>query len=138
VTVACKAALALLLLLPACAHDPWTRADSYRQAAVAVVQIVDWRQTRHIAKDLEPQRVVYPDGSEVIRAQPRYRYDEANPILGEHPSTSKVDAYFAASIAGNALVSYLLPRDWREGWQYFSLGFEGGVVVYNFKAGISW
>jgi hypothetical protein len=35
---------------------------------------------------------------------------EANPVLGETPSTRAVDGYFAGAIAANALLWWLLPH----------------------------
>jgi hypothetical protein len=59
-----------------------------------------------------------------------------NPILGDHPTAGQVDAYFVGVIAGHAAVSYLLPRGWREGWQYVWIGLEVNQVYRNRSIGI--
>ena len=110
------APILLLLLLSSCAHN-WTRSDTYRQAAVIGLEIIDWRQTRYIAN------------------HPR-EYYEMNPILGEHPSPGRVNTYFATMIAANVAVTALLPPPYRAWWQYISIGTQGFVVIHNFDAGI--
>ena len=126
----------LLLLLSGCASSEWTRGDTYRQTAIIALQGIDWSQTRRIATEQDPQYVDLGGGASVSYAQPRYRHVETNPILGDHPTRGQVDAYFAASIAGNALVSFLLPPKYRAPWQYLSIGFQGAYVVVNFGQGI--
>jgi hypothetical protein len=60
--------------------------------ALAVLLVIDWRQTLVIARN------------------PLLWY-ERNPLLGKHPSPTKVHAYFAASCAFLAGAVYLLPQD---------------------------
>ena len=64
--------------------------DSTLLAATAVMLAADWGQTRDIA------------------AHPEH-FREANHILGPHPSTRRVDAYFAGAIVGTVGLSYVLP-----------------------------
>lgn len=109
--------IAFAIVITGCATGGWTKEDTYRQAAVVAVSAVDWMQTRKIARNPE-------------------RYYELNPILGRHPSEAEVDLYFAASIAAHTAVSMALPPDWREVWQYLSIGFEYSVVAHNFSIGL--
>ena len=109
------AVLLLLASLPACA-DPWTSADTARQAIFTGLAVVDWAQTRRIAR------------------QPVYY--EMNPVLGSHPSVGQVDAYFAGAIVGHAAVSYLLPAGWRAGWQYVWIGIEAQKTYHNRSIGL--
>jgi hypothetical protein len=105
------------LFLSGCANGGWSTEDSYRQAGVIALSGVDWMQTRKIAKN--------PD-----------KYYEKNPLLGEHPSTEKVDVYFAASIAANTAIAMALPPEYRKWFQYVSIGVEAGVVANNFSIGL--
>jgi hypothetical protein len=98
--------------------DEWTSADSYREAAYLVVDAVDWVQTRNIARN------------------PIYHH-ENNPILGRHPSVKQVDKYFAFEAIANFGIAYVLPKDWRAGLQYVSIGVEIDCVSHNHKLGIS-
>lgn len=75
----------------------FTTAEKWWLAAAVTGLVVDWRQTRYIAG--HPQE-----------------YSERNPILGEHPSQGTVDAYFAASAVGTAMIAYALPHKWRKAW----------------------
>jgi hypothetical protein len=104
-------------LLSGCANGAWSRADTYRQAAVIGVGAVDWLQTREIAKNPE-------------------KYYEMNPILGSHPSTKEVDAYFAACALAHTGVAMALPPKWREPWQYLWIGLEAATVAHNYNIGI--
>lgn len=104
---------------PASAGDKWTAEDTAYQAAVSALIVADWMQTRWIAKS----------GSD--------RYFEANPLIGRHPSASRVDAYFAASMAFSAAVSfYLLDQPNRRTWQGIWIGYESGFVIHNYSLGV--
>jgi len=112
--------MAILIILTGCAHyqpDPWREEDTERLVASTVLQAVDWRQTKHIAKN-------------------GHKFYECNPYLGKHPSQNKVDLYFAASFAGKTLGAYLLPEDWRRRWQWVCIGISAGCVGYNYSIGI--
>ena len=112
-----RAALLLLaaLALP-CKAEDWTREDSYRQAAIAVLQVVDWGQTRYIAKHPE--------------------FHEVNPLIGKHPSIGRVNNYFAISIPANAAISALIPSKYRTLWQTGRLMVQVSLVSYNKGVGI--
>ena len=112
-----KIVLIIAIFVMGCANGGWSREDTYRQAGVVTLSGIDWMQTRKIAKN--------PDD-----------YYERNPLLGSHPSTEKVDAYFAASIAAHTVVSAALPPEYRKWWQYVSIGVEAGVVASNFSIGL--
>lgn len=96
--------------------DPWTREDTYRQTAVAVLQVVDWGQTRYIAKHSE--------------------FHEVNPLIGKHPSIGRVNNYFAISIPANIAISALVPSKYRALWQTGRLMVQVSLVSYNKGVGI--
>jgi hypothetical protein len=130
------------LALPAKAEglnlDRWTREDSYRQAAVTALLVIDLGQTLWLVKN--------PKNSQVCQPSPGFRQipcstthqprPEGNKLLGETPSIGRVNNYFAISILGHAAISYFLPRGWREGWQYVWIGIEANQVNYNRTIGI--
>lgn len=97
--------------------DEWTDDDTRREAVYIALHIMDWAQTRTIARN--------PD-----------RWNEVNPILGEHPSVGRVDAYFAVMALSHMAVSDVLPTEYRDTWQYLSIGFEAGFVGHNLSLGI--
>jgi hypothetical protein len=107
------------LLMPGCTWaDEWTTGDTYREATFLAIDAIDWAQTRNIARD--PQH-----------------YHEQSPIFGMHPNTGEVNRYFALNALANIGVAYILPRGWREGFQYVSIGIEAGWVIHNYRLGIS-
>ena len=113
--------IALLLAITLSGCMAWSKADIAREATYVAIHMVDWGQTRDIAKN--------PD-----------KYHEKNPILGEHPSTKEVDRYMAASLAGHILITSLLPSNLRPYWQYGTIAFSGYLVVNNHSIGLrmSW
>jgi len=108
--------------------DKWTREDSYRQAAVTVLLVVDWAQTRYLVRHpIDPKQA---DGTY------NWRSEGYNRVLGEHPSIGRVNNYFLAATLGHAAISALLPPDWRKAWQYVVIGVEANTVERNHHIGI--
>ena len=107
----------LLFISPISYGDPWTREDSYRETIYLTLHIVDYAQTREIARN--------PN------------YYEQNMYLGKHPTVSQVDNYFSAMALAHIGVAYLLPDEWRAPFQYVTIGVEVGAVAHNFSIGIS-
>lgn len=112
-------AVVILLSVPVTARgaDEWTSGDTARQAVYLTLHVADWAQTRHIARHPE-------------------EFTERNPVLGEHPSVGRVNGYFAATALAHTAVSWALPRGWREGWQYVTIGVESVVVARNYRLGV--
>lgn len=127
-----RPALLLLLFIAGTAHagDDWTREDTYRQAALTTLLVVDWAQTRWAIRHNEELRYCG------YNAEPCRFYHESNPLLGEHPSIGKVNNLIGASIIGHAAIAYMLPRGWREGWQYVWIGVEASAIYSNRSLGI--
>lgn len=116
-----KYLLSLFLLIPACCQaDEWTKADTAREVAYLILHVVDWGQTRNI----------------VHRYQQGEDFWEANPILGKHPSIKRVDSYFSFMMVAHVAVAYVLPRGWREGFQYTTTGLKTGLVISNNSIGL--
>lgn len=103
--------LLAVLSIPCHATDDWTREDTYRQSAIIALQIVDWGQTRYVAKHPE--------------------FHEINPLIGKHPSIGRVNNYFAISIPVNIAFSALVPSKYRSLWQTGRMMVQVSVVSYN-------
>lgn len=115
----------ILLLFTASSHaDEWTKSDSVREATYLALHIADWGQTRNI---VHRSNTGCDGGATCI---------EKNPILGRNPSISRVDTYFAITALAHVAISYALPKVWRQGWQYVSIGMEAAVVGHNYSLGL--
>ena len=109
----------------------WKPPEVALQAIVTGLIVVDWGQTRTIAKN--PQL-----------------FEETNKILGKHPSIARVDNYMAGALAGHLLVSHYLPavmsrlgaseafsRSSRRIWQVAWIGVQANVVRKNYRIGLT-
>ena len=115
-----KYLLPLLFLIPACCQaDEWTKADTAREAAYLAFHIADWGQTHNL-----------------IHRREKEGYWETNRILGKTPSIKRVDSYMAFTMLAHIGISYILPRGWREAFQYTTTGIEAGVVIHNNSVGL--
>jgi hypothetical protein len=111
-------ALAFALFPSLCeAREPWEFTDYALTSAALASLIVDWGQTRHIAKNPS-------------------RFDEKNRILGTTPSVGKVDAYFVGAMLGTVAVAHLLPQDMRRLFLAGTLSMELSVIDQNRSIGI--
>lgn len=110
----------LLILLaaaaPAFAQDSWTRGDTIRQGVIVAASAVDWLQTL----DIQDHDCMW----------------EQNPVMGHKPSRARVNEYFLASMGAHFVIARLLPRKWREGFQYLSIGMEVGMIAHNYHIGL--
>lgn len=107
-----------LLSFNACAFDEWSEADKTREAVYLTLHIIDWGQTRTIAKN--------PD-----------KYYEYNSMIGKHPSPGRVDGYMATSALLHIGITKILPAEYRAPFQYITIGFKCGLVAHNISAGIN-
>ena len=109
-------ALVLMLLISPVAHTNWSTSDTARQLVFTGLQVVDWAQTREIARNPH--------------------YYEVNPILGSSPSAVEVNAYFLATTVGHYAVARALPPHHRKVWQYVWIGAQAATVTHNYQIGI--
>lgn len=109
----------LLLLFPALVHagDDWSITDKALFATSSALLVIDWGQTRYIAK--------HPN-----------RFYEKNVLLGKHPSVRAVNAYFIGALVGNYLLTDRLDRPYRTYFQAGLIGLELVVTASNKKIGI--
>ena len=106
----------LFLVFCSTAGADWSREDSVRQSVVFSLMLVDWAQTREIARN------------------PQFR--ELNPVLGPSPSSKEVDVYFVAAGAAHYLLARALPPEWRKRWQYVWIGGQASTVMWNHQMGV--
>jgi hypothetical protein len=113
--------LFVLLTLTSCAGSGarWNKEEKALEAAYLTLHVIDWGQTRYVAKHPE-------------------EYRERNPILGQHPSTEQVDTYFIATALLHPLVTHYLPRPYRRWWQAISITMGGACVINNASVGVKW
>lgn len=81
------------------------------------LHVADWGQTLDIADHPE-------------------RFYERNPVLGRHPSRGEVNRWFLGTALLHPVVSYVLPKPYREVWQYVTIGVEVGCVGSNARIGV--
>lgn len=112
-----KFAIILLITTSSAYADEWTSTDTKREVAYQSLAVVDWLQTRNIARN--------PD------------YWEQNVLLGNHPSVARVNQYFALTGIAHYFISEALPEKYRAPFQYISIGVEIGAVAHNFSIGIT-
>lgn len=102
---------------PVNAHDEWTTDDTKREAVYMAFHVIDWSQTRYIAKNLD-------------------KVHELNPFLGKDPSVAQVDRHFAVGALLHTGIAYALPKEWRKKFQYITIGMEAGITARNYHIGI--
>ncbi len=99
----------------------WKTEDTALQCALSALTIADWTQTLHVARN--------PD-----------KYDEggfAEKFIGEHPNTSDVNKYFAASLVTKTAVAFLLPKPYRTYWQISLIAISYSYVQKNRRRSLS-
>jgi hypothetical protein len=109
--------IVLLISTNAYAFDEWSTRDVVMESAYATVHILDWGQTRHLAKD-------------------PLLHHEHNVVLGQHPSVTKVDTYFALTLLAHIGITHIIPDYLRPYWQSVSIIIEGNVVKQNYNLGV--
>ncbi len=97
--------------------DDWTQQDTYRETVYIALDAIDWRQTQ-----------------DIVRHPNLY---ETNPVLGLHPTNARINAWFAASMATQIAIAYVLPEKWRAAWQYAGIGLEAVMVGNNKHLGLN-
>ena len=97
--------------------DRWSRADTIREGVFHLTNLADCLTTIDIAAN--------PD-----------RYRETNPVLGTHPNRESVYLWFGLSSLAHLGISYVLPRRFREPFQYVTIMYEAGYTAHNFGMGL--
>jgi hypothetical protein len=116
-----KFIFALLLLSSSAFADSytWRTIDTYHELAFQTLNIIDWGQTRFIAK--------HPD---------QFFEHDYYGLIGSNPTTGRIDAYMAESAMIHFVVSYNLPSSWRSVFQYVTIGCKLNTDIRNSSVGI--
>lgn len=113
------AAFLFLFSLTATAQErsmEWSDTDKLLAASALVVHTIDWGQSRTVAKNPE-------------------QYYERNPLLGDHPSLSRVNNYFIATAILIPVVAHFVPQ-WRTEILGTWLALEIVVTARNRHLGV--
>ena len=76
------------------------------------------------------------DRAQTLQASKRRDLEEANPILGLHPSKGKINGYFGAAALAHMGLAHLLPEPYRNLFQGVTIGIEQQPVRNNYKLGL--
>jgi hypothetical protein len=95
----------------------WTALDYSLAGGAVTLMALDWAQTRYGARNPS-------------------RYAERNPMMGEHPSSAKVDRYFTAASLLTAGVALVLPATQRRLFLGSVIVVETSVVFSNHQIGV--
>jgi hypothetical protein len=117
ITFSLGSALALGLLSKPKASEWDTETKALYWSGAALI-VADWGQTRVISRN--PQS-----------------YRELNPWLGEHPSQSKVDAYFLGYLLTHYLIADMMPEPYKGKALAVILAVQFSAVRGNASIGIN-
>jgi len=107
--------------------DKMSNVDLGMEAAYMVVSTMDWAQTRNMAQRHYTWNV---------NGEQRF-YHESNPVLGNHPSKTKIDLYFVSTDILHYAVAKVIPAGpWRSLWQGLTVTAEAYCVMTNFQKDI--
>ena len=123
--VSLTAALLVIFSLGKChAADAWSTADTKREIAFDALYIYDLQQNLTALKQWQHQ--------ENPRLSPSI---EKNTFLGRNASERDITNYFVASALTHLAVSYMLPEQYRQRWQWLSIGYIGMDIRTNLSMG---
>lgn len=112
----------LCLLMIGSAHaepfEDWTNEEKAWFAASEITQAIDYQTTRNM-----------------LYQQSRKGFYETNPLLGHHPSKSKMNLSEVATLVGNYYLSDYLGHDNRLLWLKVHTSLELLVIGHNLSIG---
>ena len=97
--------------------DTWDTTDKVLGVTALTLEVMDWGQTREIAKN------------------PKQWYEKGH-FLPEHPSVAEVNKHFISSIIMATLIADALPSPYRKAWLASAIVFEFRSVRNNHLLGI--
>lgn len=106
--------LIFFLSAPSYAFDKWNKEDIALQTIFTIETLIDWKQTKTCMKN----------GGR-----------EKNYLLGSRPNQQTIDLFMGSSILLHAGISMLLPKKYRNYWQYLWIGIEAKVIHHNYQVG---
>jgi len=98
------------------ATDQWTKQDTIKEATFIGLLCLEKAQRNYVADH----------GGMYV----------PNPFLGPNRKESDVDKFLIASAILHPVISYLLPRQYRDWWQYGTLIIEGTSIASNMSFGV--
>ena len=99
--------------------DEWRTPDTYREVGFQVLNLIDWGQTRYVARN--------PD---------KFQEAESAWLIGKNPTVQAVDNLMIASAILHPIIAYYLPHGWREAYQYVTIGGKLNADANNAYIGI--
>jgi len=124
--------LILLSFIGAANAEPWDKWDTALAGAAVTAIVIDWSQTRYMAK-----HPCINAGGGTDCPDPYYENGPiAKRFIGENPSVGKVDRYFAGYAATMLLVADWLSPPLRKGFLAFTTVVQIGYVSHNFRIGV--
>jgi hypothetical protein len=113
------------------AQEAWDRVDAALGATALTATVIDWGQTRYIAKNPCANA-----GGGTSCTDPYREVGWARYFIGERPSTGQVDAYFTAAIVAGTLAAHYLPSPYRKWFLGGVALVELSVVRHNIRIGL--
>ena len=95
----------------------------------------EW-DTSTIAKELIFLYTLSNDWQQTLDITRDQTLHEENHILGEHPSRNSINLYFASCAAGHALITHLLPKQYKKIWQETWIGIQASQIQHNDDIGL--
>lgn len=113
-----KTLLFAILFVTSCAAraEPWDKSDKLLGGLALGATLIDWGQSRYIAKHPE--------------------YVETNAMLGPNPTLGRVNTYFASIIILEGIAAHLLPSAFRKGLLGGTALLEINVITKNYAFGV--
>lgn len=113
-----KTTLLFLLIFSClrCEASEWSDADKIRESVVLTTLAIDYAQTR----DIKNYNMAF----------------EHNPLLGDHPSDSKIRNYFIASAIAHVLIADQLSPTYRKYLQNGTIALELVAIGKNKRMGL--
>jgi hypothetical protein len=128
-----RAALALMITLPALASEPWTGPQIALESAYQGAMLADYFQTSsfHRSGFTVYTRTCTPGATWYTYTPQRMEVFESNPLLGHHPSQAAINQTFLAGAVGHLALSMVLPSHYRTAFQGVTLGAEVYMISRN-------
>jgi hypothetical protein len=139
--------LLLALIFVSCsAHaEGWKPADYQMLGVATALLVIDWGQTRNLAREetvtyatpacSDPNTRNHPLAGSCPPQRQRV-HTESNPLLPKHPNVGEVDKYFAVAMLGTLGLSYALPTNYRRYFLGAVIVLEAATVLRNHHIGL--
>jgi len=106
----------------------WNNTDT----TLLIFRFIDWGQTFSIAND----RIITGYNGFTGIYTYTFKYSEANPLLGPHPTIEQVNTYFIACIGADILIAKYASPKLHKWWNIIELTGETYCITHNWQIGI--